>query len=265
MFNLKTQVLFKVVLLGLLVLLSSCAGKKLFVSNADSLLKYQVVKRLPLYSDQKDKLDKDIKAFLNKKKQDTPDLLSVIDEIQMDEEQKFKNQYHKIAAFYDNVSLDFSALLSRYMVLLDSKQQKDFFKTLDDENRDLARKDSDERMEKIRERFKTFMGTINEKQKQLLVDMKDEFEENNFAKLDRRKKLHQKFREIFNGHLSPDSGRKQFYEAFEDYQKNAHNHDKNKIVLKKILATLSPQQKEFFRTRVAEVKEILKLYLEQDY
>ena len=120
-------------------------------------------------------------------------------------------------------------------------------------------------MKKIQQLFLFFLGAINEEQKQLLVEMKAEFEENNTAKLSRRKKLHQKFREIYGAGLSPESTKGQFLEALKEYLKNAHNHDKNVSMLKKILPTLSSQQKEHFRKRIAEVKEILKLYLDQSY
>lgn len=244
---------------------TACAGKTLLVKNADNLLEHQVVKRIPLYTAQREKLDADIKKFLNEKRNSAPEILPVVDEITLDHADKLDTQYRKIAKVYDQLALDFTAIIAKYMGPLDSKQQKDFFKTLEEENRKLASTDKEDRMEKIQGNFRTFFGSIDEKQKQLLVDMQTEFESNNQSKLERREVLFQKLKEIYKGELSPASTSRQILETFISYQKNAHNHDKNVQMLQKILPTINPRQKEFFRKRVAEVKEVLKLYLETDY
>lgn len=257
--------LVKVVFMGLLCLITSCASKTLLVKNADSLIEHQVVKRIPLYTAQRGQLDKDIKKFLNEKRQVTPEILPVIDEITLDHSENIERQYRVIAKVYDQVANDFTVILAKYMGVLDSKQQKDFFETMKEENRKLASTDEDERMEKTQNNFRTFFGSIDEKQKQMLVNMQTEFETNNQSKLERRKVLLQKLKELYKAQLSPESTSKHIVETFQNYQKYAHNHEKNIQMVQQILPTITPRQKEFFRKRIAEVKEVLKLYLETDY
>lgn len=249
----------------LIFAVGGCAAKKLVINNADTLLQHQITKRLPLYSDQRSVLSEDISKFLNQHKPMAQKALPIIDAIDLKEPQKVGEHYRELAEFYDKVSLDFSELLSKHMSKLDPKQQKDFFKALDQENRDLKRKDSSDRMEKIQERFETFFGSISEKQRQELTELKSHFEERNKERIKRRENLHAKFREIFARDISVDTRQELFREAFKEYQLRSVDHKKNIQMIKELLPSISIKQREFFKKRTEEVKEILKYFLDASY
>lgn len=249
----------------LLILCYSCAAKKLVVNNADTLLEHQITKRLPLYSKQKKALAEDVTQFLKAQKPRAREVLPVIDKININNPDEIDDHYLVLAKNYDQIALDFSRILSKHMAKLDSKQQKDFFKTLAQENRELKKKDPEERTEKIQERFENFFGSINEKQKQKLTDLHDHFEARNKERILRRIELHAEFERIFENDLSPESRQDLFVKSYAEYQKKSIDHKKNIELIKAILPTVSEKQKEFFKSRTREVKEILKYFLEASY
>lgn len=252
-------------LLVILFLLSSCAARKLLVENADTLLTHQVTKRLPLYSKQKEKLNKDIDQFLNKAKPVAQEVLPIIDEIDLESPDKIESQYNKLESFYIGLTEDFTALLSRYMALLDKKQRKEFFETLDDENRELLKTEKEKRLDKIEDRFELFFGSMKNAQKQLLRDYSDYFQARAKERLERRVKLHQKLRTIYDQDLSEEARIRAIKEAFAEYQKNALQGNKNLEMLKKLLPTITTSQREHFRNRVKEVKEMLQYFMMTEY
>lgn len=245
--------------------LSSCAGKQLAVNNADTLLEHQIKKRLPLYTAQKIELTKDVNKFLHEHKPLAREMLPMIDAINLEDPQKIDESYKKIVGFYEKIAGNFSELFAKHMATLDNKQQKEFFETLSDENRKIANVDEEEGLEKVNERFEKFFGSANEKQKGLLTKYASHFEERNKLRIERRRKLHQEFKDIYEGETSEGSKKKQFTQAFEHYYKNSMNHEKNIEMLKNLIPTLTAKQKEYFRSRTQEVKEILNYFLQADY
>lgn len=256
----KMTIMFLIMLLGY-----GCAAKKLAVENADTLIGHQVTKRLPLYSTQKDQLSKDIDLFLNKEKPLAMDILPVIDQIDLKSPEKFADQYNKLEVFFKRVSKDFTAFMSKYMAKLDSKQQKDLFETLDDENREILKKEKEARLDGLEDRFKMFMGSINGKQKQILRDYSDYFQNRAKERLGRRVKLHERFRTIYSGDSSETSRTVAFQEAFNDYQDKSLEGNKNLEILKKLLPTVTVEQREHFRKEAEEIKDLLRYYNSIDY
>jgi FtsZ-binding cell division protein ZapB len=155
--------------------------------------------------------------------------------------------------------------MGSYMAMLDKKQQSEFKENLKEENQTLKNQSSEERQEKIQERFKSLFGKISHEQVEILNAQKDYFEQRHKVRLNRRKKLHAKFWEIYKMDVSESSKAHEFYEAFEEYQVNYPENEKNKEILKKTASSLSDEQKEVFKRKMNELKEILSYYLETVY
>ena len=255
----------RIFILLLFLLLQACTARKLLVENADTLLGHQITKRLPLYSKQKENLNKDIDQFLNKSKPVAQEVLPIIDEIDLQSPEKMEGQYNKLESFYIGLTENFTALLSRYMALLDKKQQKEFFETLDDENRELLKMEKEKRLDKIEDRFELFFGSMKNPQKQLLREYSDYFHTRAKERLERRVKLHQELRTIYDQDLSLEARARAIAEAFAIYQKDALQGNKNLEMLKKLLPTISDSQREHFRNRVKEVKEMLTYFINIEY
>ena len=242
-------------LLMITLLCYSCAAKKMAVQNADTLISYQVNKRLHLYSAQKDELSKDIDKFLNETKPKAQDILPIIDDLNLKDPSKLDGNYAKVESFYKNLAKNFSSIISKYLAKLDNKQQKNLFETLDDENREMLTKEKEDRIDGVEDRFETFLGSINSPQKQLVREYADYFHARAKARLDRRVNLHEKLKGIYAQDVSESSRITQIQEAIIEYQESAITGNKNLEILKKIIPTLTEEQREHFRKEAEEVKE----------
>lgn len=246
------------------VLLTGCGAKELAVKNADNVISYQITKRVPLYSEQKDVLKKDIDVFLTKTKPKAQDILPVLDDINFTGANIDKN-YAKLEAFYVDLSDNFANMLSKHMAKLDTKQQKTLFENLDEENGEMKRRKADKNLAKIEERVETILGTITKKQKELLSSYSDYFQKRHQSRLERRLQLHQALKDIYKGESSQESKRVAIHEALKKYQAQALEGNQNVEILKKFEPTLNDSQKERLRRHIQEIKELVKYYLTVDY
>lgn len=247
------------------ILAYGCAAKKMAVDNADTLISYQITKRIPLYSAQKDELGKDIDQFLNNTKPITKEIVPVIDEISLENLEKTDRQYKKLEDFYRRIASDFSKLMSKYLTKLDYKQQKEFFDNVESENKKIAKQEKDDRLEDIEERMEKFFGVVNDKQKQIIADYGDYFMEQSASRLERRKQLQTKFRNIFTQDASPSAKQELFHVAFEKYQDEVLSTNKNQEILKKLIPTITKPQRDHFKREAKEIKDILVYFIQVNY
>jgi hypothetical protein len=255
----------KFVLLFFLSLLIACSAKDLVVKNADHLLSYQISKRIPLRSDQKDLLKKDIDLFLQGTKPKAQELVPVFDEIDLNDTEKLHRPYTILEKFYLQLTGDFSDLLARHLAKLDQKQQKEMFKTLDAENRDIQKRDAESLKEKVEERMEQILGPINKKQKQMITDHLDYFIQRNKDRWQRRAKLHHELNDIYKTITSIEARKEVIKEAIARYQDETIKGNKNLELLKKIAPTLSDSQKGKLREHLKEVKRLINYYLSVEY
>lgn len=256
----------QLIIIFLVALLAyACNGTKLAVNNADSVIEYQVKKRLPLYSNQKVDLSKDVAKFLNDHKPLARDLFPLIDSVIDVKPEQLPKKYQELQAVYDQVALNFSGVIAKYMAQLDPKQQTEFFDTLNRENKNLAKRDADDRRDKVHERFETFFDRVSSKQKKLLAKYDPYLEKRSAEHLKDRKDLHAEFKKIFAKESSKESKQEEFLEAFKKYQAKRYDHKSNNEFLLELLPTIEKDQKDHFRKKIEELKEVIKLFIEADY
>lgn len=255
----------RVVLLFLCLLtFVSCGAKKMAIDHADTLLVHQITKRLPLYSQQKKELGDDVQKFLKDSKPLALEASPLLENIEVNHE-KVGPQYKRFEAFYMKLANRFSGLLSRYMAKLDAKQQKEFFETLDLENKELARKDKTDILESVEERFKYFMGTITEAQKQILVNYEEYFINRHKTRLKGREKLLNDIKLTYADDSSLATKTKTFQELMVKYQERNAEENKNAEILEKIVPTMTDLQKKHFHKETQEIKELLGYFMTVDY
>lgn len=254
-----------VITLFLIIILSACAAKKVAVEYADTMIESQVERRLPLYENQKKALAVDIDKFLMSKKKLAQEMLPLIDQIALDDPKKIEPHYRKLEGFYQDISYDFSKLMAKYMARLDQKQQKEFFETMTAENKNIERKDAKDRREQIEDRLEKVFGSVTAGQKLLLTDYQFYFDERTKVRLQKREKLHQSFKEILSQEASPTAKEELILGAFENYQVQSMADSKNLEIIQKFIPTLTMKQKESFREKTRELKEILNYFIETAY
>jgi hypothetical protein len=253
------------VLFALLSLLIACSAKDLVIKNADHLLSYQITKRIPLHSNQKDYLKKDVNLFLQKTKPKIQDLLPIIDEIQFNDPEKLERPYRLLEQSYLHLAGDFSDLLATHLAKLDQKQQKEMFKILEAENRDIKKRDSESLKEKVEERMDQILGALNKKQKQMIKDHLSYFVERNNHRFERRTKLHLELNNIYKSTSLQEAKKESIKEAFAQYQNESIKGNKNLELLKKLTLTLSDSQKKKLQEHLVEVKRLIHYYLSVKY
>lgn len=256
----------QVLLMLSLLTLFACAAKKLAVKHADTFISNAVEKRLPLYSEQKLKLGKDIDQFLMQKKSTAEELLPVFDQIHLEKPEQFDELYEKMISAYRGIALDFSRILAKYIADLNKEQQEKFFKKLATENKEMSQKKPSERTSDMRRKIEKLTGSLSEKQEKLISEQEAYFTKKAELRLQRRLRLHEKIKAILNGKTSNDSKRDELVESFQSFQEESIDSSRENIpLIKKFISTLTIKQKETFRGKLAELKEIIGYYLETDY
>ncbi len=243
----------------------ACAAKELVVRNADTMLEYQVTKRLPLTSHQKNELQKDVDLFLNQEKKIAEEMLPVIDQIKLGSSEEVKPIYKKFESFYRKISSDFSTLMARYMVKLNEKQQKEFFENMKDENERYASKTQKERREDAEEALEKFIGKLSETQSGVIRSYDQFFRKQLRTRLTRRVALHEKFKTVMSSGSSSAEKEKELHRIYIAHQEVNFSESKTLEIIQKFIPTLSAEQKDMFREKTREVKEILRYFIQSTY
>jgi hypothetical protein len=164
-------------------------------------------------------------------------------------------------ATYKKVAIDFSSILSKYLAQLNNKQQNEY-KNLFTKDQDKMRSLSeDERIEKAFDRFELFFGSLTESQNSFFKD--NEFRNKYLNYLKRRNDLQDQIKLIFKE--EPKDREKLFLQAFHNYIHQYPDSERNKEFIKKILGSLSSDQKKHFQNKKNDFKEILNDFIQTDY
>lgn len=249
-----------------LLLFQACAAKKLAVEHADTFIESSVEKRLPLYSAQKKELSKEVDEFLEKHKETGRKLIPLVDQINLDDPSKLDSLYNEFVTYYQKIATGFSQILAKHLSELDATQQKKMFEKLSSENKDLERKSPEQRAEGMESKAEQLIGTLTSGQHKFFKDHAGYFHEKAMAKLERRRALQAKLKEVLTQDISATSKREQIQEAFDKYQVASIESSKTNLpLIKTFMQTLNPRQKEAFRGRTQDLKEMIGYYLEAAY
>lgn len=249
-----------------LFLLYSCAAKKLAVKHADTYITYSVEKKIPLNKQQENKLAKDVDQFLIKKKIAAQEMLPLIDKIDPEKPILFAEIYDTFLTSYREIAEDFSNLLAKYIVDLDERQQKVFFQRLSKDLKTKKEKNSDQRFSDMKRKIERLIGSLSSDQEKFLKENARYFERKGALQNERKEKLHVRLESILNQDSSPNTKKELVVEAFMNYQDEGILSSKENInLVKEFTPTLTLKQKEFFREKVRDLKEIIGYYLETQY
>lgn len=252
-------------LLFLIFTLCGCTAKKLAINNADTLISYEVQKRLPVNSSQKKELDVDIVKFLNKTKPMAREVLPLIDNINLSDKDDVSYRYERLVAHYEKLSSEFTAIISKYMAKLDKDQQREFFETVDKDNRKFKAKSKETRFNEIESRYELFLGDIVPEQKKILEKYRSYFVERSNKRYEQRIKLREGFMEVYRKNEKAEQKESQFQKLFHEFHEQNMVGNKNIEILHDFIPTLAPRQKEFFREKSQEIQELVKYFMAVEY
>lgn len=244
----------------------SCAAKKLAVKHADTYITHAVEKKIPLTDAQEKQLAKDVDHFLMAKKSAAQEIIPLVDKMNPDEPTLFNEIYDSILKSYRGIAEDFSKLLAGYIVDLDEKQQKTFFRRLAEDLETKKEKDKEERSSDLKRKVERLFGALTPIQEKLLKDQSDYFQKKAVLHLERKAQLHGRLETILSQDSAKSTKREMVVEAFMNYQDAGILSSKENLdIVKRFSPTLSLKQKEYFRERIRDLKEIIGYYLETQY
>lgn len=256
----------RIIMILTLVLFQACAAKKLAVNHADTFIEAAVEKRLPLYSHQKKELAQEVDKFLDKNKEVGRKVIPLIDKINLEDPSNLDEIYDEFLAQYKKVATNFSKIIAKHLSELDENQQKKLFENLNVENEEQSKKEALERSKGVEHKVEKLIGSLSEGQSKFFNDKAAYFQGKAQAKIERKKKLQAKMKEILAQDVSADSKEEQIVEAFKTYQDETIESSRSNIPLvKQFVPTLTPKQKEQFRERMRDAKEMIGYYLEAAY
>lgn len=243
----------------------SCTAKKLVVKNSDSLIQYQVTKRIPLYASQKKQLSIDIKKFLNTHKKEANELKDSLDLVKIGDQSNFITFYQESETIYRKLAADFSYILSKQLAQLDKKQQLGFIQNIYSENKKILNKSTKEKVEETQERFSKFFGSITPNQKTIIESFSTDLTESKNMIIMRREDLAKRLLSIYGSENSTETKIKSIHEVLKSHIDSYLNSNKNFEMAKSILPTLDQPQKDNVKMKAEEIKEIINYYIQTEY
>jgi hypothetical protein len=256
----------KGVLLGLFILfLSGCGMKKFAVEHADFFIYHETSKRLPVSSSQKKEFYRHIKTFLNESKTMGLELHSILDTIQLKEEMNLEKNYERLESLYLRIIKDFTKIILKQILQLDSKQQVFFLEKIKTENLKILSKTKQEKIKNVESKLKKMIGNLGEDQKKLISDFSDYFHERDEKRAQRRMILYQSLKDIFEENSPQDQKQEKIQKCFDEFQAQMHTGNRNLEFIKKLSKTMTEKQMNHFTHSLEDMKEILRLYHKTQY
>ena len=245
----------------LLLLISSCAAKKLAVRNADSLIQYQIEKKIPLYSAQKDKLGKDIDKILSDLKPQIKTLVPLLKDMPIESPEKVENHYVVIDQIYQRIESDFTKLIAANLAVLDEKQQRDFLKIMIADTRVLEDKSEARKKDTFEKNLKILLGSVTDKQKEIIKSYDKYFAQRAASRINGRKNLQANLAKLFEGEMNSEA----FVQAFKEYQNERKKDLQITTILKAFIPTLTPEQKLHLKEKFEEAESLIIEFLKTSY
>ncbi len=248
-----------------IALLPGCTFQKLAVGQLDTLLEMQTAPRLDLYRPQRQELARDIDRLLLQQKSRGPALQALLNRIDPARPQLFTEQWNELSAHYKAIAGAYTALLVRYLSVLDKKQGQHFIDKVLQENRELQKK-APQPVQQWRERLDYFFGELTEQQEKTLLANELLLKERWRKRLAMRLQLQQRLIDILQGSLFNTEKERQLTVAFAEYQQAMAQGQEDLIkLLQDLCRRLTAQQREIFAERKIDLQALITHYLNTDY
>jgi predicted nuclease with TOPRIM domain len=249
-----------------LLLLGGCAYQKLAVKQLDNILEIETASRLDLYRSQKKVLEADISVFLRTQKPHIERLKALINELDPAKVEAIDGWWQKLISEYQRIATEYSAILAKHLVTLDSKQRQAFFERMKRDNEDIRKKMGEQSVERLTDRAEYFFGDLNSAQIKALEAHLPQVKARSEARLQRREDLYNKLLTLLNSEaLGPEIERKTL-EAFSDFQSQTLSQNASAGALIKELSLAStPEQHAHFRNKRKELSELIDIFVTTDF
>lgn len=246
---------------SLILIVASCTFKSVAVNNLESIVSYRLGGQLHLYYGQKAQLKEKLQSWIlaseQKKKIETFSVLLKNFDWQKSDLREF---YMTVNQIYLEIATSFNQLLAESLSLLDEKQQKKFFASMEEENQKVQKEKKTS--EGIRRMLEFCFEEITEIQEELLAKTYGPEKSPTQTRLERRLTSQQALREIYQLNLSETERIPLIKSALDDSVKRPPDLaqiDKNLSFFKELTQTLTADQLKTFETKRLEILEIVDL------
>lgn len=252
-------------LLFILIFLTSCALQDFLVSQADTYIESKISDKLGLYLNQKKTLDSDVDHFLNQQKQTAQKILETIKSINLKDESLVKEHWLLVNSYYQIIAHDFSILLTDKILLLDKKQQTEFFKKLNIENDEISKKTEETTTSDYEERMEFFFDRVTKDQTKKIKQHLSFLKQRNMSRVERRIELQKQLKIILADET--DSAKKEkLIQAFDNYnQTSIVNQEELFNFVKIMIASLDQEQISYFEQKSLKAQELLTTFIKTKY
>ena len=247
------------------LLISSCGLKKLVVKNLDTFLNYQISKHIPLNSQEKEKLKKDVSNILNHSKPEGQKLLEIIKTLKIDDKENVAAKYYEIKGVYEVISDEFIHLISRNLSTLNQKKSKEFLEHQDKEIKKLETKVQKKDTTSIYKGIKNIIGDLTDTQEKILKEYESFFLQKYVERVHRRKKTLEDIKSTLEKSLSSREKEENLNNIINLTHKKSMSDEKFLEIILKLQPTLTEKQKSHFNQRKLDVEEMIEYFISTKY
>jgi hypothetical protein len=176
-----------------------------------------------------------------------------------------KPQFEALKSAYVLISTDYLKLYTKYVALLDQKQQKGFWEKFDETTADFKRRTFEEQEEKLEDRFEMFFGEVTTPQSKLLKDHARYQMSHHEESLKERQLLRDHLKVIFAQNLSSEEKAKAFSQVYLNYQNGLLDNEMTIGLIKSIIPTLTNGQRKFFKKLTTEIEDLIVYFLTKNF
>lgn len=263
----KIRSLFIILLIS--VFTSSCVVEDYFISQLDYFITNRTNKRLGLNSFNKKQLRRDIQDFLKKHQKEIKGLRDTINQIDVNKVD-VKEVFIQLNKNYYSMAIDYSEILSKYMLRMNEVQKRRFFESEDKKNKEILKQIENSETKKYHRPYEFLLGDLTKDQKSILSNMKPLFTEQAKLRWERRVKIQTKMKEIF-AWTDKEKMKQHLIQEFITYNEHHKDLSKNQGRLKildkiqLISSSLSNDQKEHAKDKLMTLSRWLEKFSKAEY
>jgi hypothetical protein len=257
--------MIKLCTLLICLLLSSCGLKKLVVKNLDTFLNYQISKHIPLNTQEKEQVKKDVGALLNDSKAEGANLLKIIKTLNIEDKQNIATKYEEIKGVYEVLSAKFIQLISKTLASLNQEQTINFLKIQNQELKKLELKVKKKDTTAISKGIKTIIGDLTETQEKILKEYEPFFLQKYSDRLQRRIKTIEDIKMILTKSLPSNEKEKALLNILSLNHRKSMDEEKYLEIILKFQPTLTEKQKSHFNQHKLDIEEMIDYFILTKY
>lgn len=251
----------KALLLFTFLIISSCSFKSFVMPNLDYLIVSRIDKNLGLYGVQEDEVKNEVQGFL---KENIDTVKTIRTDLLKLDPQNFdaRGSYELLRTRYISLSEQVSAIMAKQIAKFDEKQIKQFYEINKEKNEELEERIKEIQAKELFGRYEFFLGTLNQKQIDLIKNNMNLFKALSRERLQNRLETQNKMQDIFRL-KDPKQKEKEIYTVLVSATTKPITLERGKAIdlFGEIVSLMDADQNKYFQEKRREWVEWLDYYI----